>query len=56
MKVNPPNIMEGRTPEQNISAIRGWATQLAYELTMKITDLESEIEELKKGKEEGNGV
>ena len=58
--IGTPSIMDDRTPEQNIQAIRGWANELANELTYQMLQLESEIENLRNEveelKEAQNGV
>ena len=60
MKIDSPSVMESRTPEQNISALKGWGDELGYLLTMKLTEMEEEIESLKSQieelKEAQNGV
>lgn len=58
--INPPSVMEGRTPEQNIQSLKGWGYEIASELTFQIQTLESTIEELsaeiEKLKEAQNGI
>lgn len=60
MKIDPPSIMEGKTPEQNIQAIKGWASELSFQLTNAMTEMQEEIsnlrEEVKELKEAENGV
>lgn len=60
MKIDAPGINENKMPEQNILAIKGWASDLAYKLTQELTEMESEIENLRKEveelKEAQNGV
>ena len=46
--IDTPSIMDGRTPEQNIQAIKGWAYSLSNELNYQLLQMESEIESLKK--------
>ena len=48
MKIDPPDVYDSRTPEQNVMAIKGWATDLAYRLTQTLTEMESEVEALRK--------
>lgn len=45
--INPPSVMEGRTVEQNVQAIKGWGNEIASELTYQLLQLESDIEALK---------
>lgn len=60
MKIDPPGIMEGRSPEQNISALKSWANDASFILTQEFAEMQSQIEELQKKveelKEAGNGV
>lgn len=56
-KIDPPVVNESRTPEQNIQALKGWASDVAYKLTQTLTEMEETIEILKKEIEEAkNGV
>lgn len=48
MKIDPPDVYDSRTPEQNVMAIKGWASDLAYRLTQTLTEMESEVEALRK--------
>lgn len=48
MKIDPPDVYDSRTPEQNVMAIKGWASDLAYRLTQAMTEMESEVEALRK--------
>ena len=60
MKIDPPSIMEGARPEQNVRALKGWAEDVSYKLTQTLTEMESTIEALKSEieelKEAGDGV
>lgn len=59
-KIDPPVVNESRTPEQNIQALKGWASEVAYKLTQTLVDMEETIESLRKEieelKEEQDGV
>ena len=48
MKIDPPGIMEGRSPEQNISAVKSWANDVSFILTQEFAEMQSQIEELQK--------
>ena len=60
MRIDSPNVYENKTPEQNILALKGWASDLSYRLTQEVTEMEETIESLKKQieelKEAGDGV
>lgn len=57
MKIDPPSVMESKTPEQNIQALKGWAMEVSFQLTNQITEMQEEIESLREGlKEAENGV
>lgn len=45
--INPPSVMEGRTPEQNIQSLKGWGTEIASELSYQLMQMEAEIEDMK---------
>ena len=45
--LDTPSINDLRSPEENISEIKGWAANLVDELNYEILQLEDEIEMLK---------